>query len=94
MIFRNGDRLRVAIYGTARGENQWHHLMMDHRIQEIYCIGHVILEISGGVPHRFAHEGMGRKVQYGLERARAKRGAEGISIAQVSAYELAPENGP
>ena len=90
VIFSDGDVGRLAVGGAGRREHDVAHAVVDHRVEEVQRVHHVVAEIFARIADRFTHVGIGGKMDDRGHAVLLDHLARRALIGEISLDEGAP----
>ena len=88
MVLSNRSGLRLTINCSARGEDEFMDIMLEHDIEEIYPTDDVILEIPFRVSYRVFYDCLGCHMHYGINFNATENFIQSLSIANIGKNEF------
>src|SRR5258708_9567939 len=94
MVFKNWERFRDAVHGTAGGENDVLNASVEERIHEIESICDVVLEVLARLTYGFSNVGMRGKMDSSDDAVAPNGMADCTVIRKVCFDKRTPLDGP
>src|SRR5258708_26507704 len=94
VMLGNGNHLRSSVCGASRGENDVLHSRIDHGVQQIERIHHIVAEVFARIAHGFANVSVRSKMDDRLNFVGPYHLSEQVEIRQITLYKRPPLHSP